>query len=123
MLVLGVAVAGGLGAATRYVVEGVIQERWRGPFPMGTFVINVSGSLVLGTLTGFFTHHIAASSDVETVVGTGFVGAYTTFSTLMYETLVLLRGGGQRYAFANLLGTLVAATAAAAAGVWLGGSL
>lgn len=123
MLLLGVAVAGGLGAAARYVVDGAIQERWRGPFPIGTFVINVSGSLLLGALTGFFIHHVTAPADLMTIVGTGFVGAYTTFSTLMYESLVLLRGGGRRYALANLLGTLVAATAAAAAGLWLGGSV
>lgn len=123
MLALAVVGAGALGAASRYLVEGWIQERWRGPFPIGTFVINVSGSLGLGILTGVFAAHVSAPADVKVLVGTGFLGAYTTFSTLAYESVQLGREGAPGYAVANLLGSTAAGIAAAAIGIWLGGRL
>jgi fluoride exporter len=123
MLALGVVGAGAAGAICRYVVDGALQSRWRGPFPIGTLVINVSGSLVLGAIAGYVIHHASAPAGVRVVIGTGFVGAYTTFSTLAYEALQLAREGARGYAFANLLGSMAAGIAAAALGVWGGGHL
>jgi fluoride exporter len=117
MTLLGVAVAGLLGAPARYVLDAAISERARGVFPWGTFVINVSGSLALGFLTGLALYH-GFPSTAKTILGTGFLGAYTTFSTLTYESLALLEGN-RAAAFANVIGSLVAGVAAAAAGLAL----
>jgi CrcB protein len=100
--VLLVAVGGALGAAARYLLDRAIATRQTSPFPLGTLVINVSGSIALGLLLGLAVAHQLPSSLV-TLVGTGFLGAYTTFSTFTYETLRLLEDGGWRYASWNLL--------------------
>jgi CrcB protein len=118
MTLLGVAVAGLLGAPARYVLDTVISERVRGPFPWGTFVVNVSGSLLLGFLTGLGLYH-GFPSTAKTVLGTGFLGAYTTFSTFTYETSGLLQEGSRLEALVNVAGSVVAGVAAAAAGLAL----
>ncbi|MDO5751641.1 MULTISPECIES: fluoride efflux transporter CrcB [unclassified Arthrobacter] len=119
LVFVALAVAGGLGAATRFAVDGIIGTRVRTVFPWATFFINVSGSLILGLLTA-----LAADTVVPTalalVAGTGFLGGYTTFSTTSFETVRLL--GEKRYAvsFANAVGTLVVTVAGAALGYWVG---
>lgn len=123
MLVLGVFVAGAAGAICRYLAEGALQQRWRGSFPIGTFAVNVSGSLLLGVLVGFLAHHSSAPSRVSILAGTGFLGAYTTFSALTYDTLQLARAGALGYALANLLGSMAAGFTAAALGSWAGGAI
>jgi CrcB protein len=85
-------------------------------FPWGTLVINVSGSLLLGVITGLALHHGLSASD-KIVVGTGFCGAYTTFSTFSFETVRLVEEGALAEAFRNAAGTLMAGAAAAAAGL------
>jgi fluoride exporter len=117
---IGVLVLGGLGALCRYLVDGAVQERWEGAFPLGTFVVNLSGSLVLGAVVGAFLAHGSWPDSARLAVGTGFVGSYTTFSTFTFESFRLVREGARRYAVANLLGSLVAGGAAAAMGLWLG---
>lgn len=109
------AVAGGLGAGTRFVVDGLVRSRVRTEFPWPTAVVNMSGSLLLGALTGLVVAHVA-SSEVAAVIGTGFLGGYTTFSTASYETVQLVRQ--QRYgtAFAYSFGVLVVCVALAYAG-------
>jgi CrcB protein len=97
-----VAVGGALGAAARYLLDRAIAVRQTGPFPLGTLVINVSGSIALGLLLGLAVAHQLPAS-VVTLVGTGFLGAYTTFSTFTFETLRLLEDGAWRYAAWNLL--------------------
>lgn len=125
MILLGVVVAGGAGAALRYLVDGLVQDRFDGAFPLGTFVVNVSGSLALGVVTGFFLSHASApdsvSESVRVVLGVGFLGAYTTFSTWMLETYNLLRDGAWSYALGNLVGSAMVGLTAAWAGLWLGG--
>ena len=123
MIAAGVVVAGGLGAALRYLVDGLVQERWEDAFPAGTFVVNLSGALALGVVTGFVVGHVPISPAVAAIAGTGFVGAYTTFSTLMYESLRLLREGSARYATLNLLVSTAAGLVLASLGLWLGGRL
>ena len=118
MTLLGVVVAGCLGAPARYLLDAVVSERAGGVFPWGTFVVNVSGSLVLGFLTGLALYH-GFPSTARTVLGTGFLGAYTTFSTFTYETLALAEEESRLEALANVIGSVVAGVAAAAAGLAL----
>jgi CrcB protein len=117
---LAVAVAGAVGAACRYVVDFLVAARTAGPLPWGTFVVNVTGALLLGIVTGLVVSGQAPTA-VRTVAGAGFCGAYTTFSTLTYESLKLVEDGDYRRAGLNLASVL-AGMAAAAAG-WALGSL
>jgi CrcB protein len=110
--------AGAVGAPARYVLDGFVSERREGVFPWGTFVVNVSGSFVLGLLTGLGFHH-GLSRTSRVVLGTGFCGAYTTFSTFTFETVRLLEEGAWSEAVRNALGTLAAGSVAAAAGLAL----
>jgi CrcB protein len=109
-------VAGAVGAVARYELDRAVADRSRGVFPWGTLVINVSGSLLLGVITGLALHHGLSASD-KIVVGTGFCGAYTTFSTFSFETVRLVEEGALAEAFRNAAGTLMACAAAAAAGL------
>ena len=111
--------AGGLGAATRFLVDGVVRARIRSSYPVGVTVINVSGSLLLGLLTGLALNHLV-STEWLLVLGTGFLGGYTTFSTASFETVRLLQTGRRAAAFLNGFGMLVASVAAAFLGLWLG---
>jgi CrcB protein len=103
---------GAAGAPARYVLDGFVQSRTKSEYPWGTFVINASGSLLLGILTGLALHgHLTATA--RTVLGTGFCGAFTTFSTFTFETVRLAEQGAARAAFGNVavnvvVGTLVA---------------
>lgn len=112
---------GAVGAPVRYLLDRWVTGRRRaGVFPWGTLAVNLIGSLVLGVVLG------AARSlppDVVTLVGTGFCGALTTFSTFGYETMRLLEDGSVLEAGLNALGSLVAGIALATAGFFLGGLL
>lgn len=114
-----VALAGGVGAAARFVVDGAVRARTRGELPLATIVVNVSGSLLLGVLTGLGLAHLA-SDELVLVLGTGLLGGYTTFSTASVETVRLLQAGRCAASLATSLGMLVAAVTAAGAGLWLG---
>jgi fluoride exporter len=115
---LGVAVAGLLGAPARYLLDTAISARGRGVFPWGTFVVNVSGSFALGVVTGLALYHGFPATG-RTVLGSGFLGAYTTFSTFAFETVRLVEEGAPAIALANVLGSLVAGVVAAALGLAL----
>jgi len=111
--------AGSLGAVSRFVVDGEIRRRRPSSFPWATLVINVTGSLLLGIVTGAVVAH-GEPTVWKTVVGTGFCGGYTTFSTAMVETLRLAQGKATIATMTYALGTLVAATAAGGTGLALG---
>lgn len=113
--VLALVLAGAAGAAARYVLDVAVTSRTAGAFPWGTLVVNVAGSFLLGGIAGAVAEG-AAPDAVRTVAGTGFCGAFTTFSTLVYETLALVGDGQWRLAALNLA-TLLAGGAAAAAGL------
>lgn len=116
---LGVVAAGAVGAPVRYLVDGYVRDRaGEGLFPWGTYVVNVTGSLLLGLLTGLGLFH-AFPDTPRAVLGTGFCGAYTTFSTFTLETVRLLEEGATNAAFRNAAGTLLVCAGAAAAGVAL----
>ena len=114
-----VSVAGGLGAAARLVLDGLIGGRLRLAYPIGTTVINVTGSLLLGLITGLAIHH-GMPAQWHLILGSGFLGGYTTFSTASVETVRLLQDGRYPAAVINGLGMLVVSVLAAALGLWLG---
>lgn len=116
MLIVSLLIAGAIGAPTRYVVDGFVQDRVTGVFPWGTFVINVTGSFLLGMITGLALYH-GLGDLPKTVIGAGFCGAYTTFSTFSYETIRLLEKGSVGLAAGNALGSVAAGLAAAATGL------
>jgi fluoride exporter len=111
--------AGGLGAAARLVLDGLVRSRTRAAYPLGTTLINVTGSLSLGFITGLTIAHVLPE-EWRLILGTGFLGGYTTFSTASFETVRLIQARRRRAALANGLGMLVGATLAAGLGLWLG---
>jgi CrcB protein len=118
----GLVVAGAIGAPARYLVDGFVQDRTVGDLPWGTFVINVTGSLLLGLITGAALYH-AFPSTPKIWLGTGFCGAYTTFSTFTFETIRLLEEGEVANAFRYAAGSLLAGAAAAALGLAVAAAL
>ncbi|WP_188668997.1 fluoride efflux transporter FluC [Tersicoccus solisilvae] len=121
-LFLGIAASGGVGAALRFVVDGLVRARTRGTFPWATVFINVTGSLLLGVVTGLAAAHGLDRAWVL-VLGGGLLGGYTTFSTASVETVRLAQGRRRLAALANAAGTAVVTVAAAALGLWLTGAL
>ncbi|MCX8453327.1 fluoride efflux transporter CrcB [Paenarthrobacter ureafaciens] len=117
MTVVFLALAGGVGAAVRFIVDGLIRSRLRTALPWATILINVSGSLVLGFVGGLVVRGHAPDS-LQLVLGTGFLGGYTTFSTASVETIRLVQSGRTGLALTNAVGSLVASVGAAAVGVW-----
>jgi CrcB protein len=119
LVVLAVAGAGGLGAVARLVLDGAVRARVRVGYPIGTTLINVTGSFLLGLVTGLALAH-GLPPEWRAVLGTGFLGGYTTFSTASYETVRLAQQRRYRAALMNGVGMLVLALAAAGLGLWLG---
>jgi fluoride exporter len=118
---LAIGLAGSIGAIARYVVS-LLFGRLNIRFPAGTFFINISGSLFLG----WFLAHIATrnvSDNLRLAIGVGFVGAYTTFSTYMYESNKLFDDGLAIAAMVNLVGSVVVGLIAVRVGLWLGRSV
>ncbi len=118
VLFVALSLAGGLGAATRLLLDGIIRGRTSVAAPWGTIVINITGSLLLGLVVGLSTSNLLPET-VEKVVGVGFLGGYTTFSTASFETVRLLQEDRWSVGVLNGFGVLVAATAAAGLGLWL----
>ena len=118
MLTVAVGAAASLGAICRYLLDQLVQHQHDQTFPWGTFLINVTGSLLLGLITGLVAHH-GLPTIPATIVGVGFAGGYTTWSTYMWESLALAEAGALAEATANIAGSLVAGFAAAAAGFGL----
>lgn len=119
LVVLLLVVAGGLGSVARFVVDGAVRSRFVVAFPLGTVLINLTGSFVLGLLTGLTLAQVLPD-PVRLVVGTGFLGGYTTFSTATFETVRLVQERRFAAALLNGLGTLVATTALAGLGLVIG---
>jgi CrcB protein len=118
----GIAAAGSVGAVLRYLVGLASGSIFGADFPIGTFIINITGSLFLGWFLTVSQNRLLISDSLRLAIGTGFVGAYTTFSTYMYESNDLLRKGSELAATANLLGSMVVGLLAVRLGIWLAGS-
>jgi CrcB protein len=114
--VLAIVVAGALGALARYALQAVIDPR-SGALPWGTFVINVSGSFLLGLVFTLTTERLTVEPWLRTALTVGFLGAYTTFSTLAFETVRLLDGGEWVAAFLNMAGSAICGVVAVLAGI------
>ena len=117
-----IGVAGAAGALARYGVEGLIARR-TGSFPWGTFTVNVSGSFALGLVVTLLGERLTVAPWVRAALAIGFLGAYTTFSTLSLESYRLLEGRSFGLAAANLAGSLAAGVIALYGGVVLGRAL
>ena len=117
-----VCVAGGVGAALRFIVDGTIRHRTPQSFPYATMIINITGSLILGLLAGLVLGQVV-SHHWQLIIGTGMMGGYTTFSTASVETVRLVEEGRWRAGLINGLGMLALCTAAAAGGFALGAAL
>ncbi len=114
MTLLLVLLGGAVGAPARYLTDVAVQRLHRASFPWGTWVVNVVGSFVLGVVAA------GAAPWLETLVGTGFCGALTTFSTFGYETVRLNEEGETATAVTNVVGSLAVGLLAATLGWWLG---
>lgn len=118
MTVLLVLVGGAVGAPLRYLTDRVVQSRHDSGFPWGTFVVNTVGSLILGMVLGH-----SATGPWTALLGTGFCGALTTYSTFGYETVLLASRRAWLYATLNALGSVAAGLGAAGLGLALGTAL
>lgn len=118
-LVIGL--GGFLGANTRYLVAGWAAQRFGAIFPYGTFIINISGSFILGFFLAFLRDRAFIHPHYRLFFATGFLGAYTTFSTFSYESLQLLQDGSILLGFTNVLGSVIAGLIGVFVGFVLGG--
>lgn len=118
ILALVVGAAGSIGAITRFLVDGAVQDRSSGVLPLGTFTVNVAGSLILGFVTGLLLFHGLPHTAVA-IVGSGFCGGLTTWSTASWETVRLVEGGDGGAAFLNAVGGIAASLIAAGCGLLL----
>lgn len=104
---------------SRYALGHAIGRRQAGIFPLGTFLINVTGCLSLGLLATVLSRH-GANAHWTSLLATGFLGGYTTFSTYALESLLLYAEGNRRLSTLNLVGSLATGMLAAAAGAGVG---
>jgi len=105
--ILAVAVGAALGANLRYGVALWAAKKWGSGFPVGTMIINVSGSLLIGLAVGLAASRLALTPTLRLLVVTGFLGGYTTFSTFAYETYELFNAGSILRAVGNAAGSVL----------------
>ncbi|MFH0908108.1 MAG: fluoride efflux transporter CrcB [bacterium] len=115
---LWIGLGGFLGANARYLVSRLCADLFGVRFPWGTFVVNVSGSFVLGFLVTLISQRLVPHDDqLRLAIGVGFLGAYTTFSTFEFETHGLLGNGQWAFALANVIGSVIVGLLALRLGV------
>jgi CrcB protein len=120
MPLLLIGLGGFAGAISRYLVDGFVTDRTAGAFPWGTLAVNLSGSFVLGLLFAMTAERAILPADIRGPVMIGFIGAYTTFSTFMLESWVLIENGSYASAVANLGGSVLLGLLAVVAGLTVG---
>ncbi|BBD07502.1 fluoride efflux transporter CrcB [Desulfovibrio ferrophilus] len=99
-----IALAGGAGALSRYGLAGLVQRWAGGSFPLGTFAVNMLGCLLFGLVWGILEERAAFGPQARVIVLTGFMGAFTTFSTFAFESVALMRAGQWIFAVVNITG-------------------
>jgi CrcB protein len=109
-----------LGANARYIVGLWAAGRFGAGFPYGTFIVNVTGSLLLGFVVALATERLTLSPQTRLLITVGFFGSFTTFSSYAVESLALIRDGGPWSALLNILGNNLLALVAALIGAYLG---
>ena len=112
-----VALGSAFGGAARFALGVFLQQRTATAFPVGTLIINVTGSLVLGFVMRYALAASDGSPEMRALVATGFCGGYTTFSAFSYETLTLVQAGDYRRAGMYVVTSVVLAIAATVAGM------
>jgi CrcB protein len=122
-MVVAIAVAGSAGALARYGLEGFVSKRQSGAFPWATFVVNVSGAFILGLVFTLATERWGLSAWLRSAITIGFLGSYTTFSTLSFETYRLAADRALGLAAMNIVGSCTAGIAAVYLGVVLARAL
>ena len=110
-----------LGGLARFVAGTAIMEKYGGSFPLGTVVINITGSFLIGLLMTLLSERWHAHQNWRLFLVTGFLGGYTTFSSFEYETLQAVRRGGMGIALANVVGSVALAYLAVWFGAWVAG--
>ena len=123
MIYLWIALGGAAGALSRYLVDDVVTRATGGSFPVGTLVINLSGSFALGILFALVMERAVLPADIRAPVMIGFLGAYTTFSTWMLESWRLAETGAMTLAAVNIVGSVVLGLVAVFAGIAVGRAL
>ena len=118
LIIAGIGLLGGFGTIARFLVDGALSSKWSMSFPIGTFVVNLSGAFALGVLAGATTNE-----DLIRLAATGLLGAYTTFSTWALESHRLGEDGELRSAAINFLASLILGVSLAWLGTELGGTI
>ncbi len=122
LLTGGVGLAGAFGAVARYLLGRFVAERVTSQYPIGTFLINITGAFVIGLFFGLVAHKLL-SPTLQLILATGFLGGYTTFSTMSWEGVQLVRGGSIRSSVIYLGGSMLVGLVAAFLGILVGGGL
>ena len=115
-----IAVGGAAGAVSRYLIQGWVEDLAAGRFPWGTFAVNVSGSFLVGVIFALAIDRAILSPEIRVPLMVGFIGSYTTFSTLMLESWRLVEEGDIAFAFGNIVISVVVGMTAVIAGLALG---
>ena len=118
-----IAAGGAAGAVARFLVDNAVLERLGGAFPLGILIVNLSGAFVLGLLAALIVDRGLLPADLRAPLLVGFLGAYTTFSTLMLDSWRLIEDGLPALGLLNLAGSVLLGVAAVVAGLWLGRSI
>lgn len=118
MITAWLAVAGGVGAVARFIADGLLRTVFGRKFPYATLIINVVGSFILGVVAGLVLYQ-HTSTDIKLIVGTGFCGGFTTFSTASFEAVRLIEERRFVAVVVQVAGTVGLSFGAAALGLWL----
>ncbi len=118
-VVLMVALGGALGSLVRYFVAGTVQPAWWPGFPFGIFVVNITGGLAMGLITGLAALKLNMTPEMRDFLTTGILGGYTTFSTFSLDSAMLMERGAYAQAGAYVVGSVVLSILALFGGLWL----
>lgn len=98
---------GFIGAVMRYWISGWVYEKWGTAYPYGTFVVNIAGAFLLGLIMSATEEHLVLPAHIKMAVTVGILGAFTTFSTFCYESMMLIQEGNVLRAFLNIAVSLL----------------
>ena len=123
MTLILIALGGAAGAVSRYLVDNAVLDRFGGAFPLGILLVNLSGAFGLGLLAALIIDRGVLPADLRAPLLVGFLGAYTTFSTLMLDSWRLIEDGLPALGLANLVGSMVLGLVAVVGGLLVGRAL